>query len=200
MPDSTHSNTTLSEYAQRLNDPQDSAEAIAAIVRRLQTWMKQMAADRLSDSVAVRESPSDITQETFVAFTKRVETGEYVFQTSGQVIGLLIEILTCRTDQAWRAHRGAQRRDTRRETAMDTTALTNDHRRNDPLSAEQLAFLNEEMELLKQRLQQLPGQQARIVQERLNGLEIKEIADLLSWSCARVRRQLELAIKALRPA
>jgi RNA polymerase sigma factor (sigma-70 family) len=165
----------------RAGDPQAAAELFARYAQRL----ARLAEQHLSRPVARREGPEDVVQSVFRTFYRRAAAGEFRIDGSEELWRLLAT-LTLRKARAKARRHTAGPRDVRAEAAGD--AWLSDALAREPGPDEAAALVDQIDHLLRG----LPELHAHVLDLRLQGHGVSEIADSLGFSRRTVQRALGL--------
>ena len=181
-------------------EPQDLVErcrhgddqAAEAIFQRYAVRLARLAEDHLCRKVAGRVDGDDVVQSVFRTFFQRCARGEFRIDSSAQIWRLLVK-LTLRKARAQARRHLAGIRDAGAEVAGGDAWLieASDH---DPDPAE-AAELADQIEYL---LKGLPQLHCHVLDRRLQGYSVAEIADELGVSRQTVYRVLDLLQHRLR--
>jgi len=160
----------------------------ADAVGRFSDRLLRLASSRLPERLNRRVDPEDIVQSVFRSFFNRHTKGRFQFEEAPDVWRLLAA-MTYRKVQKTIRHHGQQQRDFSRDTGDEValSAAEND----DPTASSWVVM----MELLEGILQQLPATHQQIVQLRLDGYSVEEIAAQVGVSSRTVDRALAVTRK-----
>jgi RNA polymerase sigma factor (sigma-70 family) len=150
-----------------------------------------LARSRLSARLSPRIDPDDIVMSAYRSFFLRARRGEFHLAEGRDLWHLLVEI-TLHKLYRQTAHHTAQRRSYRRETAASEAATAAQSREPSPETAAAVA------DELAAVIQELSPDVRRVLELRLQGCQIDEIAQSEGKSDRTVRRWLEDAKAALR--
>jgi RNA polymerase sigma-70 factor (ECF subfamily) len=167
----------------RSGDP-DAAEKLFA---RYARQLTQVAERHLSRKVAGREDGEDVVQSVFRTFFRRSVRGEFQIDSSAKIWRLLVQI-TLRKARAKARHHTAEARNVGAEAASDDSAWLLDVASQEP-GPEEAAILVDQIEVL---LRGLPAQYCQILEMRLQGQAVADIAEKLNVSRQSVYRALSL--------
>ena len=137
------------------------------------------------DALARRVEPEDIVQSVFRRFFRRVSQGDYDVPAGEELWGLFLVIALNRIRAAEAFHR-AGKRDVRL-TITDADAA---HRLEGPRGHDEVAYTVLQL-TLEEALGQLPPQQQQVLELRIQGHEVAEIARLTGRSKRTVERNLQ---------
>lgn len=170
----------------RLRDGE--SRAANEVFERYMLRLVALARTRISPKLARRVDPEDVVQSAYRSFFRRVANDEIVFQRAGDLWRLLAAF-TINKLRGQVEHHTARRRDIDRE--LHATGAINaeifDAGATEP-TVEQVAMLSDE---LADVMCQMPARERAVLEGRLQGRTIEEIAAELDCSQRTVRRQLE---------
>ena len=158
--------------------------AAEELFRRYSDRLTALARSRLSQSLSARVDAEDIVQSAYRSFFLLVSTGEVLLTQSGDLWRLLVRIALRKVYRSARRHRADCRsvdREDHRPDEMEAIA----HSRAP--TADQAAALLDELHIM---LAPLGAVQRRIVEMRLQGHEVENIAAEVGRSPRTVRRTL----------
>lgn len=170
-----------SEWLQQVIACQDGYELEA--VNRFSDRLLRLAAAKLPQHLQVRVEPADIVQSALKSFFMRNANGQYCFEEAGDVWRLLAAI-TYRKVQATVRNHHRQQRDPRKELA-DPAAIG--QVADFSPSASTVAVL---LETFEQIMKKLPDEYQEIVQLRMEGYSIQEIATKTELATRTIHRAL----------
>ncbi|MBW3598946.1 MAG: LuxR family transcriptional regulator [Planctomycetes bacterium] len=181
--DSTESLRLVDQY--RRGDPDAAGALFARYVGRLTS----LAHSRLSSKLARRIDAEDIVQSAYRSFFLRARDGQYTLQQSGDLWRLLAVITMNKLRRKVEHHTAGKRQvdQEQNDSGADGRQLYHDAITREPSPAETLAVL-EEVDLLTRGLTDV---QKRMVELRLQGYLIEEIAEEVARSERTVRRVLD---------
>jgi len=167
---------------------QDDAAAAEALFQRYVERLTQLVRSRLSRKLAARVDAEDVVLSAFRSFFLRARGSEITLRQSGDLWRLLVRITLRKVYRNARRHH-ADCRNVEREqhwagetdTDLEAAALS-----REPTPADGAALLDE----LRCVLAPLSPVQRRIVELRLEGHEVEEIATSVQRSARTVRRTL----------
>lgn len=163
------------------NGDQAAAEAI---VRQFGTRLIGLAQQNLARRLSPRIDGEDIVQSVFRTFFRRLQAGQFSIDGDGQLWQLLVTI-TLRKARARGRHHTAERRSVRAEGGdADLTALA----AREP-GPEDAAIVLDQMSTI---VRDLPPPYAEILQLRLEGCEVVEIARRMELSRRTIHRAILL--------
>ena len=162
--------------------------AASAIFDRYVIRLVALVRKRLSAKLARRVDPEDVVQSAYRSFFAAAQQDRYVLQRAGDLWRLLAAIALNKL-QKQVERQTAARRDIHREQppAPDDSTPPAEPAAPDP-SAEEQAAVVEQLELVMQRA---APPQRRILEMRLQGQTIEQIATAVQRSERTVRRLLE---------
>jgi len=180
-----------SESIRLLLDCQDGDESAAWLLyERYVKRLVGLARSRLSQKLTARVDAEDVVQSVYRSFFRNARAGRYELEQSGDLWRLLASITVNKVrDQAKRHTQ--QKRTVDRESAMpdgDGSAESFGRLIADEPSPEAAAMLIEEME---QVMIQLDQSQGKILELRLQGYIVEDIASMMHCSERTVRRKLD---------
>jgi RNA polymerase sigma factor (sigma-70 family) len=170
----------------RAADPQGAA----LLVQRYAARLARLAEEHLSRQVAGRVDGADIVQSVFRTFFARCARGEFRIDSSGQLWGLLVT-LTLRKARAQVRRHLAGKRDAAVEVSGDAALAEVVSREPGPAEAAEL------VDRIEWLLRGLPELYAQVLERRLQGHAVADIAAELSISRQTVYRALELLQRRL---
>ncbi len=167
-------------------DEKAAEQLFSRYMRRLMAF----ANSRLSAKMARRIDPEDVVQSAYRSFFKHAKDGRYVIENSGDLWRLLVVITLNKVRQKVEFHSAGKRginleQSIKRDGSLAHLAPQALHR--EPTPQEELGLM-EEIDLLTEGMDDL---QRQIVQLRLQGYRIEEIADEVSRSERTVRRVMD---------
>lgn len=170
----------------RAGEDRAASEIFDRYVRRL----IELARQRISPQLARRVDPEDIVQSAYRSFFIHARDGDFVLQRAGDLWRLLAGITLNKLHDQVERHT-AGRRDIGRERGFEmgdgeTPALL--AASNPEPTPDEAASLAEQLELFMARLSTVEG---RILELRLQGETIQQIATAVDRSQRTVRRLLE---------
>jgi len=189
-PQTTHSEgessvSSFSDHSLLLRFREGSQDAATALYVRYAARLQALAKAKTGQRLATRFDPEDVVQSVFRTFFRRaVESGYDV--PAGEELWQLLLVLALNKIRTLANHHRAQKRD---------VARTGSPEKMDEMTAgasgqEELAY--ETMRLVVQDLvAELPSPKNRIVELRIEGHEIQQIAEMTSRSKRTVERTLQ---------
>lgn len=179
--DASMANDTNSrELVQRLRDGQELAAT--ELFDRYVLRLVQLVQKRISQKLASRFEADDIVQSTYRSFFLRVQDDQFVFQRSGDLWRLLASIAIAKLRKKAAFHRAAKR-DYQRELPELLPEMVQNEQ---PAPDHEVALLD----LVQQVMQDGSERERAILQHRLRGDSIQEIAKQQQRSERTVRRIL----------
>lgn len=167
------------------------ARAADALFQRYSERLIALARARLSAKMSARVSPDDIVMSAYRSFFVGAREGRYELSQPGALWRLLAQI-TLHKLYRQVAHHQAERRSINRETSGAASEVLR------ILSAEPSPEAAAELaDELERWLANLTDSQQQMIQLRLQGEEVAEIARILGCSIKTVRRQLDAAKRIL---
>ena len=168
------------------------ADAAEDLFHRYVDRLVALASSRLSTRVARRVDAEDVVQSVYGSFFERARAGQYALERSGDLWRLLAGITVNKVLGQVERHQ-QQKRDFKREQPLTVGAVHDADSRALELMAgtpgpDEAVIVMDELE---QVMQQLNPTQRRVLELRLAGESIEEIADEISRSHRTVRRLLE---------
>jgi len=145
--------------------------------------LRALVKARCSSELARRVEPDDIVQSVFRRFFRRVRQGDYDVPAGEELWGLFLVIALNRIRAAESFHR-AGKRDVR-VTVADTGNYLEDARGHDEVAYTVLQLT------IAEALEQLPQQQRLMLELRIQGHEVAEIAHQTGRSKRTVERSLQ---------
>ncbi|MDA7979368.1 MAG: sigma-70 family RNA polymerase sigma factor [Pirellulales bacterium] len=183
-PDDEDTKELLGRY--QAGDDRAAEELFSRYMRRLISF----ANSRLSAKMARRVDPEDVVQSAYRSFFHHAKTGRYVIENSGDLWRLLVVITLNKLRQKVEFHTAGKRginleQSVKRDGSMARLAPQALNR--EPTPQEELGLI-EEIEQLTEGMDEL---QRQIVELRLQGYRLEEIADEVSRSERTVRRVMD---------
>lgn len=158
--------------------------AAEAMFTKYVSRLVALAQSRLSQRLSRRIDPEDIVQSAYRSFFHHARNGRFEFNESGDLWSLLVVITLNKLRQKVEFHTAGKRRYDQEQSMENGGAVGTDR---DPTPAETLAVL-EEIERLTEGLDET---QKRIVELRLQGYQMDEIANDVGRSERTVRRVMD---------
>lgn len=163
--------------------------AAGEIFDRYAERLMALTRSRMARKLAARLDPDDVVMSAYRSFFLAARTGRFTLAEPGDLWRLLVEITLHKLYRQVTHHRAARRSVDREATSRDERPDIDEPNAPD-LLPEAAVILADELTHLLRRLPPLGRQ---IVELRLNGLEVDDIAHLIERSPRTVRRQLEQA-------
>ena len=166
----------------RLRDRQ--ADAPTLLYRRYAERLRALAARQISPALAVRVDPEDVVQSVFCDFFQGAAEGRYDVPEGGEIWKLLLIMTLNEIRGVGNFHR-AGRRDVRRSTGGETydQAIESE-------SAPDESTLTILRMVIDETLETLPEGHRSMVEMRVEGYEVAEIAERTRYSKRTVERVL----------
>lgn len=163
----------------------DNAAAEALFDRYYQrlTWL---ARTRLSPRLAQRTDPEDVVMSVYRSFFIDVRAGKFTLSRGGDLWRLLAAMTKHKLLRQARHHR-ADRRSVDRESPLDSVAEAHCYVQRDEPTPEEALMLADELEHV---LSKLSSVERRVLELRLQGAQVAEIAQDTGRSERTVRRIL----------
>ncbi len=155
------------------------------LFHRYATRLLAFARSRLPRDLNSRVDEEDVIQSVFRSFFRRHEQGQFEFENSYDVWQLLAAITYRKIVNTVKHHR-RDRRNSQLDQNTQADSILSDLADRTPTPDE----LNVMFDYLRWILDQLPAQQKKILQLRLEGHSIEEIAERVSLSQRSVKRAL----------
>ena len=161
-------------------------EAAGLLYTRYAERLRALTRRKSSSALACRLDPDDIVQSVFRNFFHAAREGGYDVPPGEDLWKLLLVIALNKIRARGTFHRAAKRdvRRTRRIEGMDPYALAKEN----PYGQSALIFLQM---VAEEALAQLPPLQRQIVELRMQGYQVHEIAELTGRSLRTVERTLQ---------
>lgn len=160
-------------------------EAATQLYLRYSHRLMQLAKANTSRDLATRFDPEDVVQSVFRSFFRRASGGCYEVPEGGELWRLLL-VLALNKVRALALHHRAQKRDV--SQTVGATGL-------EELSARQAEQCTEPVKILElvieDLLQQMPPVQRQIVEFRIEGCTVAEIAERTKRSKRTIERTLQ---------
>jgi RNA polymerase sigma-70 factor (ECF subfamily) len=162
-------------------------DAATQIYLRYASRLLALAQAQCGDDLAARIDPEDIVQSVFRTFFRRVAKGDYDVPEGEELWKLFLVIALNKVRSTGEHHRAAKRdvRATKSGSAFDE-AVDSATRNDDALMTLQL--------VVEEILQTLPPSQRTMIELRIEGYEIREIAE----KTGRAKRSIERALQDFR--
>lgn len=162
----------------------DDPDAARELFQRFSSRLTALARSRLSAALAARVDPEDVVQSAYRSFFLLAREGTLHIREPGELWRLLVRITLRKVYRNVRRHRADCRSVEREEAGAD--AGENAALSREPTPADAAALIDE----LSGALGPLGTRQRRMVEMRLQGHEIGEIATAVKRSSRTVRRVL----------
>jgi len=172
-------------------------QAAAELVQRFTARLLALARGQLSEKLARRVDPEDVVQSAYRSFFAGARDDRYIVQRSGDMWQLLAAITMHKLHHQVARHTADKRAIDREESfgAEDSLlGLRADVVARDPSPAESAAMVDE----LEHLMRDLKSLHRQMVEMRLQGYALQEIADTTGRSERLVRRVLEQIKEQLR--
>jgi len=172
------------ELVRRFRDGHEAAagEIFDRYVRRLIALTRS----RISSKLARRVDPEDVVQSAYRSFFVHAREGDFVFNRAGDLWRLLAAITLHKLHRQVERHT-TLRRDVGQEKETDSDFLPSNQAAPEPTPEEAVAVV----EQLGRVMQQTEPQTRRVLEMRLQGHSIEQIAVEIEQSQRTVRRLLE---------
>jgi RNA polymerase sigma factor (sigma-70 family) len=167
----------------RQGDDAAAEELFSRYFRRLTL----LARSRLSPRLASRMDPEDVVLSVYRSFFIEARAGRFTWSRGGDLWRLLAAITKHKLLRQARYH-GAGRRSVDRESGLDEAARSGDFLRGPGPTPDDAAALADELEYV---FTQLDATGRRVLELRLQGAQLSEIADDIGRSERTVRRTLD---------
>lgn len=164
----------------------DEPDAAAQLFHRYLRRLCRLAQTRIGARLARRIDPEDVVMSAYRSFFLSAKAGRFWIQESGDLWALLAKI-TLRKLYRSAAHHSADMRSLDRETDSEASGNLHEWVISEQPAAEEAVALADEVESV---LRALPRQHRRIVEMRLQGELMHDIAKELAMSERTVRRVL----------
>ena len=149
--------------------------------------LSRLARTRLSPRLAQRIDPEDVVMSAYRSFFVAADAGRFSVDGAGQLWALLASI-TLRKLYRSAAHHSAEKRSINREAIPDEKFDLSQRAASSEPTPEEAVALSEELEQL---LASLSERDRRVVELRLQGHQIQEIAEELALNEKTIRRSLK---------
>ena len=178
-------------------------ESLGRLLELYRNYLYLVARTQIDLHLAVRASPSDVVQETFLQAAKEFKA--FAGQGEAELVAWLRRILVSRIIKAYERHVRAARRDVRRERPLDPADLDRSSQHVHAALAASGTSPSARLERQEQatqvadRLAALPPDYKEVIILRnLEGLPFEEIAHHMARSPAAVRKLWTRAIAKLK--
>lgn len=148
--------------------------------------IRALVKKRVSEQLARRVEPDDIVQSVFRRFFRRVSQGDYDIPAGEELWGLFLVIALNRVRAAESFHR-AGKRDVRRVAESDDLA----QRPDAVVDGDDAASLSVLQMTIEEALQRMPEHHRQILDLRIQGHEVAELAKMVGRSKRTVERNLQ---------
>jgi RNA polymerase sigma-70 factor, ECF subfamily len=164
---------------------QGQADASTELYIRYAQRLMAVAAAQTSSDLAQRVDPEDIVQSVFRTFFRRATLGQYTVP-EGEELWKLLLVIALNKIRATGAFHRAEKRDVKRTSGGESyeLALQSESSR-DETALSLLRMVVEEL------LQDLPEAHRKIIELRIEGHEVNEIATAVQRSKRSVERELQ---------
>jgi RNA polymerase sigma-70 factor (ECF subfamily) len=180
MPDEDASDRSL---VRRFREGQ--ADAPTQLYLRYAQRLRALAEKQTSAELARRVDPEDIVQSVFRTFFRRLTVGHYDVP-EGEELWKLLLVIALNKVRATGSHHRAARRDVRRTTGGESgDAALGQAAGEDETALATLRLVVDEV------LEALPESHRKIVEQRIEGREVEEIAAAAGRSKRTVERVLQ---------
>jgi RNA polymerase sigma-70 factor (ECF subfamily) len=161
-----------------------SQDAATALYLRYAQRLRALIRARCSPQVKRRVEPEDLVQSVFRRFFRRVQQGEYDVPAGEELWGLFLVIALNRI-RAEETYQRAGKRDVRRTAGSAPVVPVDvpDQKHDADFTALQLT--------IAEAMEKLPAAQRRMLELRIQGHEVAEIARLVGRSKRTVERNLQ---------
>jgi RNA polymerase sigma-70 factor (ECF subfamily) len=176
--------TPVAELVQRLRA--GDSRAAETLFHRYARRLSRLAGQHLSRKLAGRIDGEDVVQSVFRTFFRRHAEGEFRIEGDAQLWRLLVKITVLKTRAKGRAHTAAMRDATAEVAGPDAWLAESLAEEPGP---EQAVALVDQIEAL---LRCLPEMYGRVLELRMQGHAVAEIAPQLQVSRRTVYRALDL--------
>jgi RNA polymerase sigma-70 factor (ECF subfamily) len=164
---------------------QGHEDASTALYLRYAQRLMAVAAAQASPDLARRLDPEDIVQSVFRTFFRRATLGQYAVPEGEELWKLLLVIALNKVRAAGSFHRAAKR-DVKRTSGGEAYELAvESHAGQDEAALNVLRILVEDL------LHDLPAAHRKIIELRIEGYEVNEIAAAVKRSKRSVERELQ---------
>ena len=164
-------------------------DAAAAVFDRYVSRLIGLTRNRLSAKLARRVDPEDVVQSAFRSFFRRAEAGEYELSESGNLWRLLAVITLNKLRRKAEYHSAAKRNySTERQVENKDDSTPAFEAVSDGPSPEAQLEISEEIEVMTKGFSH---EHQRVIELRLQGYKLEEIATDIDCSERTVRRVLD---------
>lgn len=178
------------------NWKQGDEDAAFVMFERYVNRLTALARSRLSPKMQHRVDPDDIVQSAYRVFFDRASRNEFSLQRTGDLWRLLAAITLKKVQAKVEFHQAQKRAVASDAGQMDSSAFIAAPMEavdREPTPDESVALVEE----IQHVLGLLDGSQREIVEKRLGGMDVEEIAEAVQRSERTVRRALETVRKLL---
>lgn len=165
-------------------------DAATQLYLRYAQRLQKLVAGNVSPDLATRVDPEDIVQSVFRTFFRRATKGEYDVPDGEQLWKLLLVMGLNKVRSVGAFHRAA-RRDVRSSVAHDELQISENAKSSDEWSLQILRMAIDEM------LGGLGPSHRTVLEMRIEGYEVAEIAARLGRSKRSVERILQELVKSM---
>jgi RNA polymerase sigma-70 factor, ECF subfamily len=158
------------------------ADASTELYLRYAERLRQLAASQSAPDLARRVDPDDIVQSVFRTFFRRINLGQYSVP-DGEVMWKLLLVIALNKIRATAAFHRAAKRDVRRTSDVASFDVAEQFRDESALSVLRL--------VIEELLAELPDAHRQIVELRIEGHKVGEIAESVQRSKRTVERVMQ---------
>jgi RNA polymerase sigma-70 factor (ECF subfamily) len=172
-------------------------DAAAQLWKRYAIRLIALVRSRLTSKLASKVDPEDVVQSAYRSFFTEARDDRYVLQQSGDLWRLLVAIALHKLDHQMRRHRAGKRSAALEQHFGAESDLLHLHAQRiakEPSPAEAVALTDE----LEQMMRMLEPPRRRMVEMRLQGYSLEEIAADTKRNERTVRRALKQVEQYLR--
>lgn len=185
-PSTTISDSSLLRQLQRGN-----SEAARHLYERYVRRLRALALSRTPDNLAGRLDADDIVQSVFRTFLQRARHGHYNVPTGEDLWGLLL-VITLNKIRSLHDFHQAAKRDVRQTTSLNDDEVVQVSLQQDDAQQKMLHLA------IQEALETLAPDLKSVVELRLEGHEVADIARVLGRSKRTVERILQEALRRMR--
>jgi RNA polymerase sigma-70 factor (ECF subfamily) len=171
-------------------------QAAAALFRRYAGRLVALARSELSSKLSRRIDPEDVVHSAYRSFFSNIQDGRYDLERGGDLWRLLVRITLHKLSTQVRRH-SRQKRSARHEITFGSEdsllGISANLLAHEPSPAEAVTLADH----LEQTMRRLNPGQRRVLELRLQGYKLEEIASALQRSERTVRRMLEEIVDLL---
>ena len=164
----------------------DSAAA-REVFDRYVVRLLALVRSRLSSKLSRRIDPEDVVQSAYRSFFRRAASDEIVLQRAGDLWRLLAAFTINKLRSQLEFHSAERRGIDREANAAEATHISQFSGDNLEPTAEEAAMISDELEAI---VESLPPKQRAILESRLQGQTVEQIANEMKCSQRTVRRLL----------